>query len=430
MRLLDDLLSSLRTCFETFPDGRRGANGQYGMADFGMSAFSVFFMQSPSFLAHQRRMEEGHGRSNCQSLFGMGKIPSDNRIRDMLDPASPGLLNPLFFEIMSRLQGEQGGLDVFRRLEGHVLIALDGTEYFCSKEIDCPNCLTRRRGTSGTEYYHAMLGATLVAPGHDKVIPLPTEFIVPQDGAEKQDCENAAAKRWLTAHGPRYAALKPIYLGDDLFSRQPLCEAVTAAGGDFIFTCKPSSHPLIQEYVAGAELTTCEKTIKKGKKRVLHRYRWLCGIPLRDGKDALTVNWFEIEITDATGKVTYRNSFVTNLDVNAANVAELTDCGRARWKIENETFNVLKTKGYHLEHNFGHGKKNLSAVLVALNLLAFAMHTACEIADELWRLGRQKHGSRSQFFNTLAAVTAFLLFASWEDFLQTIAFVKAPPAPP
>ena len=75
MRVLDDLISSLRTCFETVPDGRRGANGQYSMADFGMSAFSVFFMQSPSFLSRQRRLEEGHGRSNCQSLFGMGKIP-------------------------------------------------------------------------------------------------------------------------------------------------------------------------------------------------------------------------------------------------------------------------------------------------------------------------------------------------------------------
>ena len=430
MRLPDDLLSSLRTCFETFPDGRRGANSQYSMADFGMSAFSVFFMQSPSFLAHQRRMEEGHGRSNCQSLFGMTRIPSDNRIRDMLDPVSPDLLNPMFFELTSRLEQEKGGLDVFRRLEGHVLIALDGTEYFCSKEIDCPNCLSRRRSAGGTEYYHAMLGATLVAPGHDKVIPLPPEFIVPQDGAEKQDCENAAVKRWLAAHGSRYAALKPVYLGDDLFSRQPLCEAVKAAGGDFIFVCKPSSHPLIQEYLAGAELSACEKTVRRGKKRVLHRYRWLCGVPLRDGKDAMAVNWFEIEISDGAGKVTYRNSFVTNLDVTSENVTELADCGRARWKIENETFNVLKTKGYHLEHNFGHGKKNLSAVLVALNLLAFAMHTVCDIADELWRLARQKHGSRSQFFNTISAVTAFLLFPSWEDFLQTIAFVKAPPAPP
>jgi hypothetical protein len=139
----------------------------------------------------------------------MGKIPSDNRIRDMLDPASPELLNPVFFEISSQLQHAEGGLEVFRRLGDHVLIALDGTEYFCSKEISCPNCSTRRRSNGGTEYFHSMLGATLVAPGHDKVIPLPPEFIVPQDGAEKQDCENRAAKRWLASHGSRYAELAP-----------------------------------------------------------------------------------------------------------------------------------------------------------------------------------------------------------------------------
>ena len=147
----------------------------------------------------------------------------------------------MFFELTSGLEREKRGPDVFRRLEGHVLISLDGTEYFCSKEINCPNCLSRRRGTAGTEYYHAMLGATLAAPGHDKVIPLPPEFIVPQDGAEKQDCEKAAAKSWLAAHGSRYAALKPVYLGDDLFSRQPLCEVVKAAGGDFQSKTRPST---------------------------------------------------------------------------------------------------------------------------------------------------------------------------------------------
>ena len=79
---------------------------------------------------------------------------------------------------------------------------------------------------------------------------------MPQDGAKKQDCENAAAKRWLAAHAAGYARLNPIYLGDDLFSRQPLCEAVLAAGSHFIFVCKPSSHPLIAEYLAGIELAT------------------------------------------------------------------------------------------------------------------------------------------------------------------------------
>ena len=145
MRPVETLLNVLRTCFGTFPDGRRGANGQYTMADFGMSAFSVFFMQIPSFLAHQRRLEEGHGRSNCQSLFGMGKIPSDNRIRDMLDPASPELLNPAFFEIASQLQHAKGGLEAFRRLGDHVLIALDVRKSIAHSTLNCNEAFRRQR---------------------------------------------------------------------------------------------------------------------------------------------------------------------------------------------------------------------------------------------------------------------------------------------
>jgi hypothetical protein len=430
VRLLDSLLGSLRGCLDRFPDKRLGMNTSYGMGDIGMAAFSVFFMQSPSFLAHQRQFEKDHGRSNCASLFGIAKIPCDNHIRDMLDPASPALLHPVFAETVEKLRQIDGGLDAFRRLDGHVLIALDGSEYYRSRKIHCPHCSTRLRSKGGTEYYHSMLAATLVAPGHDKVIPLEPEFIVPQDGAEKQDCENRAAKRWLAAHGPRYAPLNPVYLGDDLFSRQPLCQAVLDAGGHFIFVCKPASHPLIQEYLTGAELPVLEQTVKRGKQRFTHRYRWLRDVPLRDGRNALPVNWFEIEIINARGETTYRNSFVTDLPVGPDNVVELAACGRARWKIENETFNVLKNNGYNLEHSFGHGKQNLSTILVSLNLLAFAMHTVCDIGDELWRNARHKLGPRYNFFSKLAAITIYLIFTSWEDLLLTLAFAKPPPIPP
>ncbi len=220
MRPLDALLGSLRSCLDRFPDKRRGDNTTYRMGDIGMAAFSVFFLQSPSFLAHQRQFEAGHGHSNCSTLFGIARIPSDNHIRDMLDPASPTLLHPVFAAAVDQLRQSGGGLDVFRRLGGRVLIAFDGTAYHCSRKIHCPHCSTRLRGKGETEYYHSMLAATLVAPGHDKVIPLEPEFIASQDGAEKQDCENAAAKRWLAAHGRRYSALDAVYLGDDLFSRQ------------------------------------------------------------------------------------------------------------------------------------------------------------------------------------------------------------------
>ena len=157
---------------------------------------------------------------------------------------------------------------------------------------------------------------------------------------------------------------------DDLYSRQPICETVQAVGGHFLFVARPGSHPTLHDGLDGVELPVPEERVKKGRGFQTHRYRWLTNLPIRDGKDPLTVNWLDIEIINTAGNVTCRNSFVTDLAVDRSNAAGLAACGRARWKIENETFNVLKNNGYHLEHNFGHGKENLSALLATLNLFA------------------------------------------------------------
>lgn len=239
--IIATLINALRGHCKRFPDKRRGDNLTYDMGDIGMAAFSVFFMQSPSFLAHQQALKTGRGKSNCQTLFGMDRIPTDNHIRDMLDPVEPTALFPLFGKVLDVLD-KRGALRFFQRLDGHVLIALDGTEYFKSQKLGCPNCQTRKRSNGKTEHYHSMLSAAIVAPGHSRVLPLVPEFITPQDGYGKQDCENAAVKRWLEAHGSQYARLKPVYLGDDLMSRQPICEKVQEVGANFIFTAKPSSH--------------------------------------------------------------------------------------------------------------------------------------------------------------------------------------------
>ena len=390
----------------------------YDMADIAMAAFATFFMQSPSFLAQQTALARGRGTSNCQSLFAMGKIPSDNHIRSILDPVPPERLLPMFDATLAALEAG-GGLDAFRRLDGHVLIALDGTQYFCSQKLSCPNCSSRKRANGRTEHFHAMLSAAMVAPGHDRALPLQPEFIAPQDGAEKQDCESRAAHRWLATHGPKYAHLRPIYLGDELSSRQPTCEAVTAIGGHFLFTAKPSSHATLYEWLDGADVPAMEQKVKQGARFVTQRYRWLEKVPLRDGKDALDVNGLEIEIVDATGKTTYRNSFVTDLPVNCDTVAELAACGRSRWKIDNESFNTLKTKGYNLEHNFGHGEANLAAVLATMNLLAFAMHTVADLVDTAWKAARAAVGTRKRFFEDLRAITTYLVFATWADLIET-----------
>jgi len=354
------MIGALSEVCAGLPDQRKGPrrDGDYTMADIGVAAFSIFFMGSPSFLGHQQALAEGHGRSNCETLFGMSAIPSDNYIRLMLDGASPAAFDGLFMKAIEAA----GPLTPFQCLDGRVPIALDGSEHFCSRKIKCPQCSTRRRSDGGTEYFHAFLGASIVAPGHKQVLPLPPEFIAPQDGAEKQDCERNAAKRWLARHGATVAHLRPVYLGDDLFACQPIVAAIHDAGGNFILTCKPASHKTIAEYLHGAELQEHRQTVCKRGKRTTTVYRWLNAVPLRATDDAILVNWFSIEIFNAKGKRTYYNSFVTDLAITPGTVAELAACGRARWKIENETFNVLKTNGYNLEHNFGHGKKTLASV--------------------------------------------------------------------
>jgi tRNA A37 threonylcarbamoyladenosine modification protein TsaB len=391
-----------------------------------LAAFSVFFMQSPSFLGHQRTLAEGHGRSNCQTLFGMAAIPSDNHIRQMLDGNSPAAFDGLFLKGLETTAAADG-LAPFKRLGGRLLVALDGTEHFGSRKLGCPQCSARRRNDGGTEYFHAFLGASVVAPGHTQVLPLPPEFIAPQDGAEKQDCERAAAKRWLARHAVALARFRPVYLGDDLYACQPIAQAIRDTGGNFILTCKPGSHQTVTEYLTGVELKEHRQVVVQRGKKTTCVYRWLTEVPLRGTADALVVNWFSIETFNAAGKSTYRNAFVTDLPVTADTVAELAACGRARWKIENETFNVLKAKGYNLEHNFGHGKQTLSSLLVSLNLLAFAFHTVANLCVRAWSTAVAARGAKYRFFEHLRTITAYIVFPCWQALLEAITDPKARP---
>ena len=232
-----------------FPDKRTDNNTFYCMEDVALAAFSVFFTQSPSFLAHQIAMTESQGISNAQTLFGLTKIPSDNHIRDLLDHVPAPHLFPMFSRIFDALH-ELGHLQAFQVLDEQLLIALDGTQYHRSTSIHCEHCtVTRHKGQA--TYAHSVVTPVLVAPGQKCALPLAPEFITPQDGHQKQDCENAAAKRWISRYAERYRELGVTLLGDDLYSRQPLCEHALAAGLNFIFVCKPSSHPILDEWLEG-----------------------------------------------------------------------------------------------------------------------------------------------------------------------------------
>ena len=343
------------------------------------------------------------------------------RIRTLLDPIAPSHLDAVFVEVFEGLE-QHRMLAHFRCLGDQLLVALDGTNYFSSKAIHCPNCLTRQLTNGQTLYYHAAITPVIVCPGQSQVIALPPEYIMPQDGHAKQDCERAAGKRWLSKHAAQVASRGATLLGDDLYSNQPFCALVLQHRCNFIFTCKPDSHPTFYERIAfwqaNDAMATREEHHWNGRFREVTLVRYLNEVLLRRGDDALSVNWFEITVVNAkTGEQLYHNSCITNHRLTAENVVAVAQSGRGRWKIENENNNVLKTKGYHLEHNFGHGKQYLSAFMLSLNLLAFLFHTVLEWNDEQYALLRRVLARRQTFFHDVQALMRYMVFDNWDHLM-------------
>jgi hypothetical protein len=314
---------------------------------------------------------------------------------------------------------EQGGeLEQFEVLNGQLLASLDGTTYFCSKAIHCPNCQHRTTAKGETTYYHSAITPVLVSPNRSQVISLGPEHIVPQDGHDKQDCERMAAKRWVKQQAQQFKPYRVTLLGEDLYSNQPLCELILDHKFNFIFVCKPDSHQILYEWVASlaASDDIDQVTLRRfnGRFTEIVTCRFVQEVPLRAGEEALMVNWCEITITHSkTGKQLYYNTFVTNHQLSEQTVIPIAEAGRARWKIENENNNVLKTKGYHLKHNFGHGQQYLASFLLTLNLLAFLFHTVLDLLDAKYRLLRHALGPRLTFFNDIKTLTPYLYFDSW-----------------
>jgi hypothetical protein len=415
-----NLIRQLHEVVQTFPDRRKGSNISKSLKDAAIGAFSIFFTQCPSFLSYQKSMQKLRGENNATNLFGVEEILSENHIRNLLDVVPPHYLNPMFDYIFDGLN-ENGYLQMFRSYNNNLLMPFDGTEYHSSHAIKCDYCRKVEHKEGVLTYSHSALTPVLVKPGLNKVISLPPEHISPQDGHDKQDCENAAFKRWIKSHKEKYKDLGVTCTGDDLYSKNPICDMLLRDGFDFIFVCKDTSHKTLYEYLDFLKEDIQEVTIRRwqGKKWMLDTYRFYNGVPLRDGNDALEVNWCELVTkTEGSDKAIYRNTWVTNFKITEKNVKYIVVDARAHWKIENENNNTLKTKGYHLEHNFGHGKKNLSNLLMTFNLLAFLFHTVLDLFDENYNLLRSKLPTRKTFFQSIRALTIFLCFDDWENMIE------------
>ena len=407
--------------FNQIDDLRQNAKFDYPLHDCLMSGFAMMFFQDPSLLCFQQRIQDLMERNNLGTVFNVGTIPKDTQMREALDPIEPEAIAPVFSDFLLRLQrGKQ--LVQYQFIDDMYLISMDGSQYFSSEKIHCPGCLVTESKNGNLRYHHQILQPAMVHPDRRQVLPLAPVQISNRDGTDKQDCEINAGKRCIHKIRKAHPKLKIIITADSLYSKQPFIDELKKANMSFILVAKPTDHKVLFEWVN--ELTQLgeggrlELSDSKGRR---YCYQWVNNVPLNGTKDADDVNFFQFQIISKDNKITYKNSWVTDIAGDRNNIVILVKGGRARWKIENETFNTLKNQGYHLEHNFGHGQQNLSFIFFMLNLLAFYVHQILELTDRLYQTVRHtKFTSRKEYFNQLRCTFRILLFRSWEQMLNHI----------
>lgn len=407
----DELYRLLREGFKEIKEHRIGKI-KITLPDALMSGFAMFSLKDSSLLGFDEREPE-----NLKTIYGIEEIPSDTQMRKILDGVEPETLRPGFKLIFKELQrGKE--LEAYSYLSGHYLLSLDGTGYFSSHKIHCENCLTKTLKNGEVLYHHQMLGAAIVHPDLAEVIPLMPEPIMKQDGESKNDCERNAGKRFLEKFRQDHPHLKTIVIEDALSSNAPHIRELQRHNLRFILGVKESDHKYLFNQVAQAresETSTLYETTEKG---VTRRYHFINKVPLNASNQDLLVNFMEYwEISDEGEKYF---AWVTDLTITPFNCYAIMRGGRARWKIENETYNTLKNQGYHFEHNFGHGEKNLSVVFPLLMMLAFLVDQALQIACPLFQAALTKLRSRTRLWERVRNLFASLHFDSMEMLFRAI----------
>jgi len=414
--------SSLRKAFSShlhqLPDDRQAAKIDYSMHDAMMCGFACMYFQDPSLLQFQKQLKDEQNLNNLKTLFDVDNIPENTQLRDIVDAVPSEWFRPIFKEYFSRLQRGKH-LEQYQFLPGLYLCSIDGTQYHASGKIDCESCLITNHTNGNTTYSHKVLQGAVMHPDMRQVIPLMPEEIRNTDGTEKQDCETNAAKRLIPKIRKDHPQLGLIIVGDDLFSRQPLIKTILSEGMHYILVVKETSHVAMFNTINQTKLHEI-RFIDKNKRT--HIYEWLNDLPLIGSKDSISTNFFRYTImaTDENGneKINFRNSWISDINLSKELIKHFVRGGRCRWKIENECFNTLKNQGYHIEHNYGHGEKNLCFNFLLLTLLAFFFHQIFELTDRLYQACRKKFGSKRHMWETLRSYVKILIFDTWELLLD------------
>jgi hypothetical protein len=314
-------------------------------------------------------------------------------------------------------------------LDGHSLVALDGTGAFSSPPIHCDSCLHKDHRNGSVTYYHPMLGAAIIHPDVRAVIPLMPEPIVKQDGTEKNDCERHAAKRFIAKRRQDHPHLKVIITEDALRANAPHIETLHDYGCHYLLGVKEGDHTYVFQQVQAAEeagRVTCYERHDRTA-GLMHRFRFVNDMPLNGSSTDVRVNG--IEYWEVSQDQVQHCSWVTDLRVSKRSVYTRMRGGRARWKIEHETFNTLKNQGDNFEHNDGHGEKNLSVVFAMLMMLAFLVDQTQQLCCALFRAVWAKWGSKRLLWERRRALFYDYRLDAMRELLEAlyVGFDKAHP---
>ena len=422
----DALYDLVRNALEQLPDHRH-QKASIPLADALSSAFAMFSLKDPWLLAFDERRND----RNMKTLFGIGQIPSDTQMREILDPLDPDLLRPVFNHVFRELQRGKA-LEPYVFDDGYYLLALDGTGYFSSNKVHCDSCLEKKNKQTGeVTYQHQLLGAAIIHPDHKEVIPLAPEPIQKQDGSTKNDCERNAAKRLLRKIRQEHPRLKLLVVEDGLASNAPHIRDLVELRMRFMLGVKPGDHPFLFDRVTEAfeqdRVTT--KSWKEGD--VTCEIAFTHKLPLNESNQDLLVNFLQYAEYAADGHRRKYFTWVTDLRITRGTARHLVRGGRARWKIENETFNTLKNQGYHFEHNFGHGQQNLSVLFAMLMMLAFLVDQTQQLCCPWFRAVWKKLGSKRALWDNLRSHFRHFTFTSMQHLYEVILhdLAKELPAP-
>jgi len=412
----DRLFALVRAGFEQVTD-QRAENARISLPDALMSGFAMFSLKDSSLLAFDERRRTD---SNLESIYGIQNVPCDTQMRTILDDVEPVGIRPVFQTVRRQLERSRE-LRKFVFLGGSYLVSLDGTGHFYSKKVHCDACLQKvNKKTGEVTYYHQLMGGVIIHPDRREVIPLMPEPIMRQDGETKNDCERNAAKRFLAHLKQDHPHLTFTITEDALSPNAPHIRELEKHGFHYILGVKEGDHEHLFEQVALArqEGRTTEFEQREGK--VVHRFSFINQMPLNKSNPDLLVNFMEYwEIREDE---TQHFCWVTDFTISKLNAFSIMRGGRARWKVENETFNTLKNQGYHFEHNFGHGKNHLSVVFATLMMLAFLVDQVQLLGCALFQAVLDKKGSRKRLWEHMRALFKTLEFKSMEQLFKAILY--------